>query len=81
MPVVRKSIRRKASRETPEGRNGNPSWERGKEPTYAGKNRVSDVAVFHGIAPGPMPPRKRLPITRSAPARSALTNASRLLKS
>ena len=36
---------------------------------------------FHGIAPGSMPPRKRLPITRSAPARSSFTNKSRLPKS
>ena len=34
-----------------------------------------------GIAPGAMPPRNRLPITRSAPLRSSSTNGIRLVKS
>ena len=34
-----------------------------------------------GIAPGAMPPLNRLPITRSAPPRSSVTNGIRLLKS
>ncbi len=34
-----------------------------------------------GMAPGAMPPRKRLPITRSAPARNSSTKGSSAVKS
>jgi hypothetical protein len=35
----------------------------------SGQHGIAQVRFIHGMAPGRMPPRKRLPITRSAPSR------------
>jgi len=82
IPVVWSSMRSKAARENPR----NPQW---KSRTGHLKNRrpmrestgLPMCLFFQGIAPAAIPPRKRLPITRSTPTRSCSTNGSSRLKS
>ena len=51
------------------------------EKLHAGYQLVMGNRFLGGIAPGAMPPLKRLPITRSAPLRSSSMNGIRLVKS
>ena len=67
-PLARSRAGRSGSRRSGCGRTGG---RRSSGPGCRGSGAA------HGIAPGAMPPLKRLPITRSAPARSRSTNASK----
>jgi hypothetical protein len=78
MPDVRKLRARTASRRNPR----NPQWKsltaawKSKRPIKL-SNRLPRCRCRKGIAPGAMPPAKRLPITRSQPLRNFVTNESR----